>query len=93
MEVRIEPQLEGSMTVVRIAGRLTVSGVRELHKLCRSIDGALALDLSDLALADAEGLEALRELEERGAEMRGVSPFIRLLLASDPTGDSPIRAP
>jgi len=81
------------MTVVTIAGRLTASGVRELHKLCLSIEGVLALDLSDLVSADAEGLEALREMEERGAEFHDVSPFIRLLLASDPIGDPLFRGP
>jgi hypothetical protein len=93
MEVRIEPLVKGSMTVVTIAGRLAASCVPELHKLCRSVEGALALNLSDLVSADDEGLKALRELEEWGAELRGVSPFIRLLLASDPTGDLPVRDP
>jgi hypothetical protein len=93
VDVRIESRIEGPITVVTIAGRLGAGGVRELHKLCRSIEGALALDLSGLASADPDGLDALRELVSEGVELRGVSPFIRLLLNGDPVGDLPSRGP
>ena len=80
VDIRIESRVEGSVTVVTIAGRLEVSGTRDLQEVCRTIEGSLALDLSGLVSADANGLEAIRELEERGAELREISPFIRLLL-------------
>ena len=93
VDVRIESRVEGPVTVVTIAGQLAKGTVRELHDLCRSIEGDMALELSDLSLADAEGLEALRELEGRGIELRGVSPFIRLLLADDLAADPPSGEP
>jgi hypothetical protein len=77
----MESRAEGPMTIVAIAGQLAADTVRELRELCGSIDGGLALDLSGLVSADEEGLEALRELDQRGIELRGISPFIRLLLA------------
>ncbi len=67
-----------------IAGRLEASSTEDLQEVCRSIEGSLALDLSGLVSADARGLEAIRDFEERGAALRGVSPFIRLLLDGDP---------
>ncbi len=80
MRVRIEARrVENDVTLVTIAGRLAAANVRELHDLCECFEGTLVLDLSDLVSADAQGLEALRELEDRGAELRNVSPFIRLL--------------
>jgi anti-anti-sigma regulatory factor len=93
VDVRIESRVEGGATVVTIGGRLVASTVRELLNLCESVEGVLVLDLSGLVFADARGLEALRELEERGAELRGASPFIRLLKNGDPTGDRPLRGP
>jgi len=93
MGVRIESQFEGPVTVLTIAGRLEADGVVELDKLCRSSRGALALDLSGLTSADIEGLDALRDLEERGVELRDVSTFVRLLLSGDSERDPPIRVP
>jgi hypothetical protein len=72
-----------------VAGRLEPSCLGELQELCRSIEGPFALELSGLLSADANGLEALRELEARGVELRGVSPFIRLLLANEQPGSVP----
>ena len=80
MTLRIESHIEGSKTVLTIAGRLTGTGVRELQKVCGPIGQAPALDLAGLISADEQGREALRELIERGSELRGASPFIRLLL-------------
>ena len=71
------------MTVVTIAGRLTASAIGDLQKKCSPIEGSLTLDLSGLVSADDEGLVALRELEKQGAEIRGSSPFIRLLLTGN----------
>ena len=89
MEVRIESRVQGSTTIVTIAGRLGASGFRELRRLCRSLEGPLMLDLSGLVSANAEGLEAIRELERQGVELSSASPFIRLLLANG--GDPPAR--
>lgn len=94
MRVRIEARrVENDVTLVTIAGRLAAANVRELHDLCACFEGALVLDLSDLISADAQGVEALRELEDRGAELRNVSPFIRLLKNGDPAGDHPPSDP
>jgi hypothetical protein len=42
----------------------------------------VALDLSELRMADKRGVEILRGLADRGIELRGVPPLIALLLGS-----------
>jgi anti-anti-sigma regulatory factor len=83
VDIRIESRVEGPVTVVTVAGRLEADNTRELHEVCRTIEGLLALDLSGLVSADASGLRAIREFEAQGADLRGVSPYIRLLLDGD----------
>ena len=80
MSVRIETTSEDSKTIVSVAGRLTSSATREFLRACRAIEGEFEVDLTSLRSADSEGIEAIRNLVRGGRELRGVSPFIRLLL-------------
>ena len=80
MTVRIDTTSEGSNTTVSVAGRVDGSGVGELLRTCQSVEGGFVLDLAGLRSADPEGIEAIRKLVLGGAKLRGVSPFIRLLL-------------
>ena len=89
MTVRIETSTEDSKITVRVAGRLENSGVSELLRVCRSIESELVLDLTGLRSADSEGIEAIHELVRGGANLRGASPFIRLLLDDLNHGDEP----
>ncbi len=59
----------------------------ELRKACGPIEGALVIDLSNLRYADAEGTDLIRTLAKGGAEIRGASPYIQLLLADEPGED------
>ena len=82
--IRIDIRSEGPETVVRIAGRLSVVGVAQLRKACDPIEGAFVLDLSNLLFADDAGIDVIRTLGEKGAELRGASPFVQLLLDDAP---------
>jgi hypothetical protein len=42
--------------------------------------GRFVLELSKLKFADDAGTEVIRTLRERGAEIRGASSFIKLLI-------------
>ena len=42
------------------------------------------LDLSNLLFADDAGIDVIRTLGEKGAELRGASPFVQLLLDDAP---------
>jgi hypothetical protein len=80
MLVRITKRSEGSLTVVTIDGSLGRQGVAELEQLCKGVPSPLALDLTYLRWADAAGIALLNTLADAGAQLRGVSPYIALLL-------------
>ena len=84
MEIRIDISSEGSKTIVFIAGRLSGVSVAQLRKACDPIKGAFVVDLSDLLFADDQGIDVIRAIADKGAEVRGVSPFIQLLLDDTP---------
>src|SRR5262245_16610855 len=80
MLVRITQHNEGSLTVVTIHGSLGGEGVAELERLCQRVSSPLALDLAYLRWVDAAGITLLNTLADAGAQFRGVSPVIALLL-------------
>lgn len=80
VEIRIDITSEGPETVVHIAGRLTGSAVEQFRKVCDPIENPFALDLSSLMFADDAGIDAVQATGDKGAEIRGASPFIQLLL-------------
>ena len=50
---------------------------------CETIESRFVLELSKLKFADDAGAEAIRTLRERGAEIRGASFFIKMLINGD----------
>jgi hypothetical protein len=80
MGLRITTKRSGLVTVVRIDGQLRKEGVAELERVCRSIDGPLCLDLANLYSVDGDAVRAVRMLEDSGAAVAGVSPYIQKLL-------------
>ena len=80
MNFRIEFKSEGPETVVSIAGRLNSSSVTQLHKTCDQIEIPFRIDLSELLFADEEGINAIRAICARGGQVKGASPYVRLLL-------------
>jgi anti-anti-sigma regulatory factor len=83
MGIRIDIELEGPETVCYVAGRLTGPAIAQLADACESIEGHYVLDLSKLMFADDAGAEVIRTLCERGAEIRGESTFIKLVINSE----------
>ena len=67
-------------------GQSSTKGVRqpplqsEFDKEIRSIDGSFVLDLSEMLSADEAGIEKLRKLASSGAELRGASGYVQMLL-------------
>ena len=84
MEIRIDVTFEGPETVVCIAGRLSGVSVAQLKKACDPIEGAFALDLSNLLFADEKGIDAIRAIADKGGQIHGASPFVQLLLDNAP---------
>ena len=86
MTVRITPNQDGPLSVVRVDGWLTANETAELERAVGGAGSRVALDLTELRSADGAALEILRSLRERGAELRNVSPMITLLLERGRTG-------
>ena len=80
MEIRIDIESEGPDVVFHVAGRLAGPAITQLEDACEPIEGHYVLDLSNLIFADDAGTEAIRLLCQRGAEIRGASPFVKLLI-------------
>ena len=80
MAVRITRAVDSATTVLHVAGRLMSDDVDVLTKEFQDIDGPAALELSGLQSADPDGVATLLEIASFGAEFRGASPYIELLL-------------
>jgi len=80
MEIRIDIESEGPDVVLHVAGRLTGTAITQLSAVCEPMESHYVLDLSKLMFADDAGAEVIRALCGRGAEIRGASTFIKLLI-------------
>jgi hypothetical protein len=80
VEIRIDIESEGPDVVFHVAGRLTGPAITQLADVCEPMEGHYVLDLSKLKFADDAGAEAIRTLREGGADIRGASSFIKLLI-------------
>ena len=80
MTVRITRRRSPDQTMLQIDGRLRWDDLDELAREYAVSEDPLVLELSNLQSADPTGVEALRELVALGAEVRGASPYLRLLL-------------
>ena len=85
MKIRIDIESEGPDVVLHVAGRLTGPATKQLADVCEPMNSQYVLDLSKLMFADDAGADVIRALCERGAEIRGASTFIKLLINSEPT--------
>ena len=79
MTLRITPVPTDDPGILRLGGRLRAEEVPELERSAGA--GVGALDLSDLLSADEEGLAAIRQLRDRGVEIKNPSHYIALRLA------------
>ena len=80
MDIRIDMETEGPDVVLHVAGRLTGPAITQLSEACEPMEGRFVLDLSKLKFADDAGVEVIRTLRERGADIRGASSFIKLII-------------
>jgi ABC-type transporter Mla MlaB component len=80
MSIRITRTSEEGGTVLQVDGQLCSENVAELTKEQMSAEGSLVLELSSLQSADPAGVDLLLELISLGAQIRGASPYIELLL-------------
>jgi anti-anti-sigma regulatory factor len=86
MDIRIDIETEGPVVILSISGRLVDSVTNQLTDICEPIEGDLVLDLSNLQFADDAAARVIRALTEEGAEIRGASSFIKLLIDGNGNG-------
>lgn len=80
MDIRIDIDTKGLVEVVHVSGRLVESFIQQLMDVCEPMEGNFALDLSNLVFADDAGIDVIRSLREKGADISGASLFIKLLI-------------
>ena len=83
MKIRIDIESEGPDVVLHVAGRLTGPAITQLADVGESLETQYVLDLSNLMFTDDAGADVIRALCEGGAEIRGASTFIKLLINSE----------
>ena len=83
MDLRLTVSRAADSTVVHVDGRLAVRCVDDLQRAVTDSSGTVILDLTNLLSADDAGVAALRLLRQRGAQLRGASPYVRLLLNTE----------
>ncbi len=84
MTFRITSFSDKNTTTIRVEGRLTTQGVKDLTKTIQGAAASVHLDLSNLQLADDEGVRALQSYFAQGMKLTGASTYIRQLLAQTP---------
>ena len=83
MNIRIDIESEELPVVLHVAGQLAGSAITQLTDVCQPMEGNFVLDLSNLNFADIAGVEVIRTLRENGADIRGASTFLKLLIDCD----------
>ena len=78
--LRIDITAREPLVVLDLSGRLAGPAITQLTNVCEPMEGKFVLDLSKLKFADDTGVDVIRMLLEKGAEIRGASSFIKLLI-------------
>jgi len=87
----VEMNTANESLTLRLDGRLVSQWVEVLRSSCEQAsqqDGRLILDLAGMNFADYEGVQLLRQLEQRHITFINCSPFLREQL-KQPTSDKP----
>lgn len=87
MSIRIIEACGADGTVLRIDGRLEAQDVAEVHRSFRTARPPIVLELTNLQSAEWPGIDALRDLQAQGAQIRGATAFIQLLMQDGPVAD------
>lgn len=80
MNFRIDVVSEEKTTVIRVTGVLSQGALAELTALFKRTSGPITLELTDLSSMDAELVPALMRLTGKEVPIRGLTPYLTLLL-------------
>ncbi|MDF1744098.1 MAG: hypothetical protein P1V19_10395 [Gimesia sp.] len=83
MTVRITKEIEKNVEILHVDGQLHSEDVITLNTEFRRVTGSVILDLSQLQSADKTGVAVLLEIASTGAELRGASGYVKMLLSNN----------
>jgi hypothetical protein len=75
--------IEEDLVVLRISGRLTGEGLDVLRAAVEREQGAFAMDLEEVGLADRDAVKLLALSEANGIALRNCPPYIREWIAAE----------
>lgn len=82
MVVRITRTNSAERTLLKVDGLLQAADIDTLKREWTTTQGDVTLELSQLQSADSHGVEAIHEMMQRGVKLRGMSPYLELLLST-----------
>ncbi|MRS02090.1 hypothetical protein EG832_02485 [bacterium] len=89
--IRITTQKEHDVTVVIIDGQMTEEDLPEIIQVRASLNGAVALNLSELTSVPSKGIRLLRDWIDAGARLQDASLFLRMILVEKDNGIYPTQ--
>lgn len=89
---KIEKLTEGTITVLRLVGRINAEHLEELSKLIADDQPtAVKLDLSEVTLVDVDVIRFLGNQERRGIQLVNCSRYVREWIQREQTTSSTQR--
>jgi hypothetical protein len=90
MTFRIERFVSGENAIVfRVCGRVQIECVDTLKELIEVENAKIALDLSEVTLANRDAATFIGVCELEGVELRNCPPFLRGWVDKEQAGDAP----
>ncbi|HEY0543769.1 MAG TPA: STAS domain-containing protein [Pyrinomonadaceae bacterium] len=81
MPTRITQLEDGTRTILRVEGSLTLEDAELIERICGDLreqsDNQLVIDLTDLNFLDSESASVLHRLKRQGVELEGLHYFIQ----------------
>ena len=89
--LKIEKLTEGTITVLRLVGRISTQHLDELRKLIADAEPNVKLDLSEVTLVDVVVIRFLGNQERRGVQLGNCSRYVREWIQREQTTNSTPR--
>ena len=88
MMFKIEKLTEGTITVLRLVGRINTQHLDELKQLIADAEPDVDLDLSEVTLVDVDVIRFLVNQERRGIQLSNCSRYVREWIQREQTTSS-----
>ena len=74
--LRIETQMDGSRTILRLIGRVRYDYIEELRQRVQNLTSLMVLDLAEVDLVVLASVRFLRDCQDQKIELRNCAPYI-----------------